>query len=122
MPPKDYAQLLYDVFKNKPEEQQGQILKRFKSILMRNKDAHLISAITKELEKIQKQTEQGRITYISSSSKLSGNHRQELESAFPEPREFSVNPDLLGGIAVRHDDRVYNATLRKKMELLKSSI
>lgn len=122
MNPKDYAHLLYEVLEGKDEDQQTKILLRFRSLLIKNKDAHLVGAIEKDLQKIQEQKGRENITYIASSSELSGSQRQELESIFAGPREFSVNPDLLGGVAVRQKDRVHNSTLRKKLELLKSNL
>ena len=122
MNPKDYAQLLAEVLADKNEKQQDEILARFKKLLTKNKDAHLAGALAKELQKILEQKEQDNITYIASSAELSGTQRKALENIFPKPIEFSQNPSLLGGVAVRQKDRVYNSTLRKKMESLKSSL
>ena len=122
MNPKDYAQLLDEVLADKGEKQQDEILARFKKLLTKNKDTHLAGAVAKELGNIQEQKEQENITYITSSSELSGAQKKALENIFPGPREFSENPSLLGGISVRQKDRVYNSTLKKKMESLKSSL
>ncbi|MBI1889000.1 MAG: F0F1 ATP synthase subunit delta [Candidatus Spechtbacteria bacterium] len=121
MLPKDYAQLLCEVLENKPDKQQSQILDRFKTLLKQNKATSLAGAIEKEFEKIQKQKEREEITYISSAVTLSKNQKRELESIFSGPREFSENPSLLGGIAVRQKDTICNATLKKKIELLRAS-
>lgn len=120
MNPADYAQLIYAVLEDKGEKQQDEILKRFKALLIKNKDTHLAGAVEKELEKIQRQKEQENVTYITSSSALSESQKQELESTFPEPRIFSENPSLLGGVAVTHKDKIYNATLRKRIEVLRT--
>lgn len=120
MNPKEYAQILYEVIEKKTESQQDDIITRFKALLARNKDAHLAPAIEKEFAKIHQQKEWENITYIASSIKLSGAQKKEIENIFPEPREFSENPSLLGGVAVRQKDSVYNATLRKKVEFLKN--
>lgn len=122
MNPKDYAQLLYEALDNKPAKQQDEILKNFKSILIKNKETYLARATGKEFTKIQEQKEQEKTTYISSASRLAGNQKKELEKMFPQPREFSVNQELLGGIAIRNKDIVYNATLLKKLEHIKSSL
>lgn len=122
MQPKDYSQLLFKTLENKPVKLQSEILGRFKNILIRNNESYLAPAIAREFVKIQKQSERARTTYISSSSKLSNIQHRELESAFPEPLEFSVNQNLLGGIAVRNKDMVYNSTLRKKIESLKRNL
>jgi len=120
MHPQDYAQLLYEVLQNKSPAQQDAILSNFKKILIKNKEAYLAPAIEKELDKIQAQKEQEKITYISSAAKLSASQQKELESISSEPREFLVNPELLGGLAVRSKDAMHNATLRKKISLLKN--
>ncbi len=122
MNPKEYAQLLQEVLEGKSENKQDKILDNFKTILGRNKESYLAPAIEKELHKIQTQKEQERTTYISSAAELTKDQRKKVESISAEPREFSVNPDLLGGVAVRQQDIMYNATLRKKIELLKSHI
>lgn len=120
MNPKDYAQILLEVLEGKWEKQQNEICARFKTLLMRNKDTHLRTYIEKELEKFQEQKGRANITYISSGASLSGAQRKELENLFPEPLEFSENPSLLGGVAVRKKDMLYNATLRKRIESLRS--
>jgi len=132
MNPKEYAQLLYETLspfgrspaggKDKTDDQQGKILERFKALLAKNKDTHLATAVGKEFEKIQEQKARENVTYIASSSKLSQSQKQELENIFPDPREFSENPYLLGGVAVRQKDKIYNSTLRKKIESLKFSL
>lgn len=120
MNPKNYAQVLYEVLENKTEEQQDKILARFKALLARNKEAYLAPAIEKELNKIQQQKEQERTTYIASASELTEIQKKKLGTILAEPQEFSVNPSLLGGIAIRHRDKLYNSTLRKRVEALKS--
>lgn len=121
MNPRQYAQSLYEVLESRSEEQQDQIIERFKYILTKNKDSHLAGSIRKELEKIQEQKIQEEMTYITSASNLSDPQKQELESIFHGAKSYSKNPSLLGGIAVRKKDIIYNATLRKKIETLKSS-
>lgn len=120
MHPKDYAQLLYETAKGKTAAQQGKILERFEALLIKNKDTHIAGAVEKEFQKIHNQKGKEKITYISTASGLSTIQEKELESITSAPREFSVNPNLLGGIAVRQGDTIHNATLRKKMESLKS--
>ncbi|MFY9457803.1 MAG: F0F1 ATP synthase subunit delta [Candidatus Spechtbacterales bacterium] len=122
MLPKEYAQLLYEVLENKRTDQQNEILSRFKNILARKKESYLAPAIQREFIKIQVQKSRENITYISSASTLANARRKELAGLFLEPMEFSENLSLLGGIAVRQKDKVYNATLRKRMELLRSSL
>jgi ATP synthase F1 delta subunit len=120
MPPNNYAQLLYEILENKPAEQQEKILDNFKKILIKNKETHLAPAIHREFEKIQERKRREKTVYIASATELNKKQKQELENMWDKPREFSVNPDLLGGIAVRRRDTVYNATVRKKIELLRN--
>jgi len=120
MKPIEYAQLLYEVMEGKGDEEQSQIIERFKSLLIKNKDAHLAMTITKELEEIQHKNEREKITYVTSASELSAEQREALEEIYQDQKEYSTNPSLLGGIAVRTRDKIYNATLRKKIEALKS--
>ena len=122
MNPKEYAQLLYDTLVDKTDEQQDKILERFGALLAKNKHAHVAPAIEKEFQKIQQQSERESVTYITSSSQLSDSQKRELENIFPQPLEFSENPSLLGGIAVRQKDKLFNATLRKKIEILNSTL
>lgn len=120
MHPQTYAQLLYEVLENKPAGARDKILERFKNILITNKESYLAPLIVKDFTKIREQKEREKITYISSATKLTASQKSELEAISSEPREFSVNPELLGGVAVRNKDTVYNATLRKKIELLRA--
>lgn len=122
MLPKEYAQLLYEVLENKTTNQGDKIFDNFKHILIRNKESYLVPAIEKELSKIQTQKEQERTTYISSAAELTPKQKTVIEAMSTEPREFSVNPSLLGGVAVRQKDKIYNATVRKKIESLRSSL
>lgn len=122
MYPQQYAQLLYETLKDKSDEQQSQIISRFKNILEKNKNSYLAGSILEELEKIQNQKLEEKTTYIASATKLSEEQKGQLEDITAGPHEFSENPSLLGGIAVRRKDRVYNATTRKKVETLKNAI
>ena len=47
MNPKEYAQLLYETLSEKAEDKHDQILDRFKSLLVKNKESHLGTAIKK---------------------------------------------------------------------------
>ena len=120
MHPQDYAQLLYEVLQDKSPAQQDAIFENFKKILINNKETYLAPAIEKELDKVQTQKEQEKITYIASAAELTQSQKKELESMTSKPREFLVNPELLGGVAVRQKDRIYNSTLKKKVETLKA--
>lgn len=122
MHPENYAKLLYEVLENKPTKQQGEVLERFKKILVQSKESHLAQTIKKKFTKIQEYKEQERTTYIASALKLTVSQKKELEKITSEPREFSVNENLLAGIAIRNKDMVYNGTLRKKLEHIKSSL
>jgi len=119
MYPQRYAQLLYDVLQDKSPAQQDAIFKNFRKILIKNKETHLAPEIEKELNKIQQEKEQEKITYISSAAELTYNQKKELEGMTSKPRKFLVNPELLAGVAVRQVDKVYNATLKRKLEFLK---
>jgi F0F1-type ATP synthase delta subunit len=119
MNPKNYAQLLYEVLEDKSASEQDKILDSFKSILIRTKESYLSLSIEKELNKIQHGKNQEKTTYISSASELSSGQKKQFTSLFDEPQDFLVNPNLLGGIAVRQKDKVFNATLKRKIEFLK---
>lgn len=121
MSPKEYAKILYEVSENKTDKQQAGILNRLKSVLIKNKDTRLADAIISEFEKIQKQKNYEEITHIASASPIEEAGKEELKKIFGKSA-FYQNPDLLGGIAARKNDKIYNATLRKKIESLKSSI
>lgn len=122
MTPRDYAQLLDRALEDKNEGTQDQILLRFKNILTKNKDTYIAQTIKKEFQKVQNEKKQKKTTYLSSASQLSSIQEQQLKNIFPAPWVFSVNPSLLGGVAVRQNDTLFNGTLRKKVELLKSSL
>lgn len=119
MSPKTYAQLIYEVLGDKLATDQDKILHNFKNILIRNKESYLAQLIEKEFIKIQEQKEEEKTAYISSASKLTTNQKKALKNIATEPREFSVNPDLLGGVAMRNKDIIHNATVRKKVEVLR---
>lgn len=122
MSPKEYAQLVYEVAAEKNDDERVKILERFKVLLIRRRDTHLASAIVSAYDALQREGKQRGTTYITSAAKLSPAQRKELEALFPEPRSFSVNPTLLGGTAVRAKDTLYNATMKKKVEMLKSQL
>jgi F0F1-type ATP synthase delta subunit len=118
MSPKEYAQLLYEVLEGKSENKQDKILDNLKEVLERKRQTYLAPSIIKELDKIQTQKTRERTTYISSAAELTRSQKKEIEDIFTKPLEFFVNPSLLGGVALRQKDVVYNATLRKKIETL----
>lgn len=121
MKPDDYAKIIYEVMEGKTEAEQGEILSRLRKILVRNKETHLAMHIYKEFEKVQKERSEEKLTHITSTSELRASQKKDLEDMFGKT-EFSQNPNLLGGIAVRIKDKLYNATLRKKIETLRASL
>lgn len=122
MSPKYYAQLLYEALDRKSETEQDRVIEKFKDFLIKRKDGYLTNLILNEFEKIQKHKHEENIAYITGAAQLSESQTRELENIFPEPREFSVSKNLVGGISVRKKDIVYNSTLRKKIELLKRDL
>jgi F0F1-type ATP synthase delta subunit len=122
MTPHEYALILYEVLEGKTDQEQKDILKRFRSLLVHNKETHLGKGIEEDLQKIQNQKELDQVTYISSSETLSSDETKQLTEIFPGEHHVSKNRVLLGGIAVRKKDILYNATLKKKSEVAKSSL
>jgi len=119
---KEYAQILYQILQGRSENAQGKIIANFQKFLLKNSQLHLINSILKEFRQISSDAEKENFTYISSASELAGSQKKALEKIFPKPLKFSVNKELLGGISVRRKDVLYNHTLRKKLEIFKSSL
>ena len=120
MNPQDYAQLLFDVISDKKPQAQVLIFDNFKKILTRNKEIHLSNSILKELARIENEANTKTATYVSSASELSKEQKKKLEKILSKPIHFFVNNGLLGGIAIRKHDTVYNGTLRKRLETLRT--
>lgn len=121
MRPDYYAKIIYEVMEGKTEAEQGEILSRLREILVRNKETHLAMHIYKEFKKVQKERGEEKLIHITSTSELRASQKKDLEDMFGKA-EFSQNPNLLGGIAVRIKDKLYNASLRKKIETLRASL
>ena len=119
---KEYAQLLYDVLKDKPANLQSKIIANFKNALLKNKEAYLSHSILKEFKYIVEQHETDNFTYISSASELSSSQKKDLMGIFGNTMEFTVNKELLGGIAVRQKDILHNNTLKKQLEILRNTL
>lgn len=122
MNPRLYAQLLYETLKDKSDNEREKIIKRFNALLEQYKISHLKNAILKEFKKIEREIFDAKITYITGSPELTGAIKNELESMFRGEKEFMKNPNVIGGVAVRQKDILYNGTLKKRIEILKSRL
>lgn len=120
MNPRLYAKLLHEILEDKSDNEQEKIIKRFNVFLIRSKISHLKNVVLKELGKIERESLETRTAYVCSPVELTSEMKRSFESIFTGPKEFLINQKLLAGIAVRQKDTLYNSTLKKRVEILKS--
>jgi F0F1-type ATP synthase delta subunit len=106
--PKQYAEALYQALENKSEAERLKVLKRFLTMLEKNKQMNSLRRILNYYERIFLK-ERGLVKVdIESASPLPAKVRDIIEKQLGKPMLVSekVNADLLAGLTIIIDDRL----------------
>lgn len=119
-----FAKALYEVTKDVPQSQLPETIEQFVLILQKNNKLKKIEYIIEEFVNYSKKQEGIKIITIETSRKLEDAVLKKLKKTFGEKSEITevINKDLLGGIKIKVDDLVYDASLKIQLARLKQSL
>ncbi len=117
----DYAQALYQLVKENPQ-QSKEIVGHFIKLIRKSNNRHLLGLTIKQLEKIEA-TDQGKIIIeVTAAEPLTDSQRDALTKQLnlgqdDKQIEFklTVKPDIIGGLRLKRDDEVIDATVDTKL-------
>lgn len=119
-----YAHGLYEALET-AQNKEHEVIEQFVKILVKQNDTYLANKIMDEfVAYFNKQ--QGIIpVMVESARELDESQledvKKQLASQMPDKTfeiTTQVNPDLIGGIKIRFDDRVFDASVRQKLNML----
>lgn len=121
---KQYAKALYDVSKDAPKGHWAEIAKQFLVLLQKERMLVKVNLIIEEFERYTKKQAGIKELEVESARELDKTTLNKIKKMFGENSEvkMTVNPDLIGGIRVKVDDIIYNASLKKQLSKLKTSL
>ncbi|MBI2463119.1 MAG: F0F1 ATP synthase subunit delta [Candidatus Spechtbacteria bacterium] len=121
--PRFYAKALVASLKEVSPKEQGAIIKRFAKMLEQQKALGLAKQIYAAVETELAEEKKKNTARIVTVTSLSESEKKKMKEQFPAKEyEFTTNSELIGGLVVQHGTRLYQATLRKILEGLTSSI
>lgn len=106
----------------KPETQ------NFLKLLASKNHVHLLPQIIAEFDRRIQHGPQGHAAQITSAVELSADERRALESKLrakfgaETAFEYSLNPDLIGGVLVRIGDKILDGSVAGKLAALKDKL
>lgn len=105
---KQYAAALFGALKDKGVAEQKEIISRFLSFLTKNREWRKISAIAKELERIQLKSKGLTKISVETVGELSTELKQRMGEILGGKTYFihHKNPSLLAGIKILVDDEI----------------
>jgi len=121
---KQYAEALYEITKDTKGEKLNKALRLFVLLLVKNHKLKQAETIIVEFEKYaKKQAGIVEIEIISARelSEATLNHIKKVFGAEVEALE-KVDETLLGGVKVKTEDKILDASLKKQLTILKNNL
>lgn len=119
--PKKYAALLYELTVGKKPPAFEIIVKKLLNLLKKNNQFKLCPQIIAEFEKLwNAQKGIAKINFVT-ARKIDGDSlskiMKELENKLDKNIEITadVNPDLIGGVILRYDDKLIDGSVKKQL-------
>ena len=125
--PKQYAQSLYQAIKDKKSDELNDIFYNFLKLVWQNKDWKNLNKIVVSFTKVYSQeeglTEATVITAKEISDSLKKNIKEGLEGFTKKDVTLNAQVDesLLGGMVIRQEDTILDASLATRLNNLKNS-
>lgn len=126
---KQYAQALFELVKDEPEEKRKKTIIGFAKFLVNNHGVFKLSGITKEFDTLWDK-EFGIIgAEISSFSildkkteKLLQEYIKKVSGAKEIDIKTKTDKGIMGGVVIKYGDKIFDACLRSRLEKLKEKI
>lgn len=119
-----FAKALYEVTKDLPKAQLPETIQQFVLILQKNNKLKKIDYIIEDFITYSKKQEGIKMVEIETAGKLESSALNKIKKLFGEKSEITetVHKNLLGGVKIKVDDMVYDASLKTQLLKLKASL
>lgn len=97
-------------------------------LLASKNEMHLLPAVIGEIDQYAQRDAAATLTKVTSAIPLTDSERQSLETKLRQQFgsqlvfEYSVNPEILGGVIVRAGDKVIDGSVSGKLAALKEKL
>jgi len=119
-----YAKVLYDLIADVPANKQDEAIQVFVQFLYKEHKIRNAEKIIAEFEKYSGEKE-GKIQIeIESARDLSKTEIDKIKKMFGDNVAVAtkINPDLIGGVIIRADDKLYDASVKTQLTLMKKNL
>ncbi len=123
--PKQYAQTLFEITKDKDQKQITMIIERFVNELRKNGHMKFSAQIIRSFEKVYNEKNNIVQARVITASKLVESQKDsvtekivEMYAAKQAEVTYSENKKIKGGIIIRVGDEVIDASVQKRLRLL----
>ncbi len=127
--PKQYAQALYEALKDKDEKQIRNIIDNFARVLVNNQDTTKKSKIIEKFNDIWNQENNITEARVITSVNVDKDILEALNSYISQKTqankvkiENQLNKDMLGGVIIRYEDKIIDASLKSRVKELKNKL
>ncbi len=116
-----FAKALYQITEDLPKDKLPEVIKQFFVILQKHNKLKKIDYIIEEFVSYSKKQSGIKTVEVETAQKLNEKTLNKIEKIFGATSEVSqtVNKDLLGGVKIKVDDMVYDASLKTQLNKLK---
>lgn len=122
--PKNYAIALFEATKDSGSAELREILKQFTALLFKAGQIKQIEKIISEFIKYSKQQAGVIDIEITSARPLTIKLVNEIKKTFGVKVEAveKIDPALIGGVKIKTENKIFDASLQKQLKLLKQSL
>lgn len=121
---KDWAIALFNTTNGLQGEKRAEAVAGFAKLLHKQGMLKNTEQVIKEFLKYCKKQSGIIELEVTSAHQLGNNSLKKISDAFGGKTEIKekINPDILGGIVIKTDDKILDGSLKKQIELLKQRI
>jgi F-type H+-transporting ATPase subunit delta len=125
---KQYAEALYDSVGGTHPKDQEKVLDNFVKILVQNNDLRLFDQIADEFHKLELAAKGKTQAEVTSAEPLTPHSEKQLIEQLNHlvkgdvELKKKVDKDLIGGVVVRLEDTVIDASVKRNLEDLKNNL
>lgn len=118
---KQYAVALHELTAGASGKKLDATLKKFVEILARDRKIKKVENIIKEFEKYAQKKAGVTALTVYSARELSKSSLDKISHAFGGKTAITteVTPEILGGIKIKTEDKILDASIKKQLEILK---
>ncbi len=127
--PKQYARAFYEALKDKNKKQTRNIIDNFVRVLVNNRDTTKESKIIEKFNDIWNQENNITEARVITSTNVDNNILEVLNSYISQKTQANkvkiknqLNKDMLGGVIIRYEDKIIDASLKSRVKELKNKL